>query len=102
MLLGTALRIGGLHSEMRQADPILRTHEHHRGRHVREREALRDFATGLGPLGSPSKVEQTAQRDRGGMTFRGYDVTFASGKVEIWERDMPNGKIEQFQVMPKK
>ena len=36
------------------------------------------------------------------MTFRGYDVTFASGKAEIWERDMPNGKIEQFQVMPKK
>jgi len=65
-------------------------------------DALRDFATGLGPLGSPSKVEQTAQRDRGGMTFRGYDVTFASGKAEIWERDMPNGKIEQFQVMPKK
>ena len=30
-------------------------------------DALRDFATGLGPLGSPTKVEQTAQRDRGGM-----------------------------------
>jgi D-alanyl-D-alanine carboxypeptidase len=63
-------------------------------------EALRDFAAGLGPLGAPSKVEQTGQRDRGGMTFRGFDATFANGKAEIWERDMPDGKVEQFQVMP--
>jgi D-alanyl-D-alanine carboxypeptidase len=62
--------------------------------------ALRDFAAGLGPLGAPTKLEQTGQRDRGGMTFHGFDATFANGKVEIWERDMPDGKIEQFQVMP--
>jgi CubicO group peptidase (beta-lactamase class C family) len=64
-------------------------------------EALRDFASGLAPLGAVTKVEQTSKRDRGGMTFRGFDATFAKGKVEIWERDMPDGKIEQFQVMPK-
>jgi hypothetical protein len=36
------------------------------------------------------------------MTFRGFEVTFANGKAEIWERDLPDGKIEQFQVMPAK
>ena len=65
-------------------------------------EAVRDYAAGLGPLGAVSKIEQTGQRDRGGMTFRGFEVTFANGKAEIWERDLPNGKIEQFQVMPAK
>jgi D-alanyl-D-alanine carboxypeptidase len=67
-------------------------------------EALRDLAAGLAPLGPPTKVEQTSQRDRGGMTFRGFDVGFGDKgdkKVAVWERDMPDGRIEQFQVMPK-
>jgi D-alanyl-D-alanine carboxypeptidase len=63
-------------------------------------EALRDFAAGLGPLGAISKIEQNAQRDRGGMTYRGFDVTFAGGKAALAERDMPDGRIEQFQVNP--
>jgi CubicO group peptidase (beta-lactamase class C family) len=63
-------------------------------------EALHDFAAGLGPLGAPTKVEQGAQRDRGGMTYRGFDVTFANGKATVAERDMPDGRIEQFQVGP--
>jgi D-alanyl-D-alanine carboxypeptidase len=60
--------------------------------------ALRDFATGLGPLGAVAEVKQTRQSDRGGMTFRQFEAKFARGKLEIWERDMPDGKIEQFQV----
>ncbi|HEX4439264.1 MAG TPA: serine hydrolase domain-containing protein [Thermoanaerobaculia bacterium] len=62
--------------------------------------ALRDFAAGLGALGAISKVELNAQRERGGMTYRGFDVTFAKGKAALAERDMPDGKIEQFQVNP--
>jgi len=62
--------------------------------------ALRDFAAGLGPLGALSKVELNTQRDRGGMTFRGFELTFAKGKAALAERDLPDGKIEQFQVNP--
>jgi len=60
--------------------------------------ALRDFAEGLRPLGAPLQFEQAAQQDRGGMTFRRFDVKFDKRTVQIWERDMPDGKIEQFQI----
>jgi CubicO group peptidase (beta-lactamase class C family) len=61
-------------------------------------EAVRDFASSLGPLGKILEFKPTAQRERGGMTFRQYEVRFASKTVEVLERDMPDGKIEQFQV----
>jgi D-alanyl-D-alanine carboxypeptidase len=60
--------------------------------------ALRDFAGSLAPLGTPNELEQTAQRDRGGMTFRRIEVRFSRRKLAIFERDMPDGKIEQFQI----
>lgn len=62
--------------------------------------AVKDFASSLGPLGAPTELKQTRQRDRGGMTFRLFNVTFPEKTLEIWERDMPDGKIEQYQVMP--
>jgi D-alanyl-D-alanine carboxypeptidase len=61
--------------------------------------ALRDFAEGLQPLGPPSSFEQAAQQDRGGMTFRRFDVKFGKKALQIWERDMPDGKIEQYQIL---
>lgn len=61
-------------------------------------QALKDFASSLGPLGSPLEFTQTAKQDRGGMTFRLFDVRFAQKTVEVWERIMPDGKIEQYQV----
>jgi D-alanyl-D-alanine carboxypeptidase len=61
--------------------------------------ALRDFAEGLRPLGAPLQFEQSAQQDRGGMTFRRFDLKFGKKNLQIWERDMPDGKIEQFQVL---
>ncbi len=62
-------------------------------------QAVRDFAASLGPLGKPVSFNQTSQRDRGGMTFHGFEVKFSAKTLAIWERDMPDGKIEQFQVM---
>jgi len=62
-------------------------------------QAVRDFAASLGPLGKPVSFNQTSQRDRGGMTFHGFEVKFSGKTLAIWERDMPDGKIEQFQVM---
>ncbi|MBZ5663187.1 MAG: beta-lactamase family protein [Acidobacteriia bacterium] len=61
-------------------------------------QALKDFAGSLGPLGSPTEFTQTFKQERGGMTFRLFEVHFAQKTVEVWERIMPNGKIEQYQV----
>ena len=62
-------------------------------------QAVADFAASLGPLGAPSEVKLIRSNDRGGMTFRFFEVKFPQKKVAIWERDMPDGKIEQFEVM---
>jgi D-alanyl-D-alanine carboxypeptidase len=62
-------------------------------------QALRDFAGSLGPLGKPSQLRQTRSQARGGMTFRLFSVRLAARSVDVWERDMPDGKIEQYQVM---
>lgn len=61
-------------------------------------QALNDFAGSLGPLGSPTEFTQTFKQERGGMTFRLFEVHFAQKTVEVWERIMPDGKIEQYQV----
>lgn len=61
-------------------------------------QALKDFASSLGPLGPPTEFTQTAKEDRGGMTFRLFEAHFPQKTVEVWERIMPNGKIEQYQV----
>jgi hypothetical protein len=61
-------------------------------------QALKDFASSLGPLGTPAEFTQTTKQDRGGMTFRLFEVHFPQRTVEVWERIMPDGKIEQYQV----
>lgn len=61
-------------------------------------QALKDFASSLGPLGSPTEFTQTNKQDRGGMTFRLFEVHFPQKTVVVWERIMPDGKIEQYQV----
>jgi hypothetical protein len=33
------------------------------------------------------------------MTFHAFEVKYPKRTLAIWERDMPDGKIEQFQVM---
>jgi CubicO group peptidase (beta-lactamase class C family) len=64
-------------------------------------QALKDFASSLGPLGSPTEFTQTYKQDRGGMTFRLFEVHFPQKTVAVWERIMPDGKIEQYQVSAK-
>ena len=61
-------------------------------------QALKDFASSLGPLGTPTEFTQTIKQDRGGMTFRSFEVHFPQKTVMVWERIMPDGKIEQYQV----
>ncbi|HEV2721229.1 MAG TPA: serine hydrolase domain-containing protein [Thermoanaerobaculia bacterium] len=59
-------------------------------------QALKDFASSLGPLGTPQEFTQVAQSLRGGMTLRRYRVKFANKTVRAWTFAMPDGKLEQF------
>ena len=63
-------------------------------------QAIQDFASSLAPLGAAKEINQTRSNDRGGMTFRLFQVKYPDKSLSIWERDMPDGEIEQFQVMP--
>ncbi|HEV7746148.1 MAG TPA: serine hydrolase domain-containing protein [Pyrinomonadaceae bacterium] len=60
--------------------------------------ALKDFASGLGPLGTPQSFVQTRQGLRGGMTLRVYQVRFATKALRAWTYEMPDGKLEQYQI----
>lgn len=62
-------------------------------------QALKDFSTSLAPLGSPREFVQTGKADRGGMTFFRYKAVFSEKTLAVWVRKMPDGKIEQFQVI---
>lgn len=60
--------------------------------------ALDDFKNSLGPLGKWDSFTQTSQSLRGGMVGRVYIVRFANKTVRAWTYEMPDGKLEQFQV----
>jgi D-alanyl-D-alanine carboxypeptidase len=61
-------------------------------------QALKDFASSLGPLGAPQEFVQIRQALRGGMTLRVYSVKFAKTELRAWSYEMPDGKLEQFQI----
>src|SRR5690242_6664920 len=61
-------------------------------------QALQDFATGLGPLGPPRQFVQVRQGLRGGMTLRIYLVRFDKQTLRAWTYELPNGKLEQYQI----
>jgi hypothetical protein len=61
---------------------------------------LKDFASGLGPLGTPLEFTETRQHARGGMLLRVYRVKFQQKTLQAWTYEMPDGKLEQYQVAP--
>jgi D-alanyl-D-alanine carboxypeptidase len=63
-------------------------------------QARDDFASSLKPLGRPLDFRQIAEELRGGMTFRIYDVSFPKTHVYVTTYQMPDGKIEQYLVIP--
>jgi len=63
-------------------------------------EALADFASSLGKLGTCGEVNQVATGFRGGMSFRAFRVTCGKTAVVVVARAMPDGKLEQFLVYP--
>jgi CubicO group peptidase (beta-lactamase class C family) len=60
--------------------------------------ALRDFAASLGPLGAPQAFVHLLEEARGGMVERVYRVVFAGRTLRVWTYEMPDGKLEQYQV----
>jgi D-alanyl-D-alanine carboxypeptidase len=63
-------------------------------------QALKDFQSGLDTLGEPREFVQTAQRERGGMLLRLFRVEFKDRNLRVWTYQMPDGKLEQYQVAP--
>jgi D-alanyl-D-alanine carboxypeptidase len=61
-------------------------------------QALKDFAGSLGPFGNPQGFIQVFQALRGGMTLRVYRIQFAKKTLRAWTYEMPDGKLEQYQV----
>ena len=66
--------------------------------HYFSEQALKDFANGLAPLGMPLEFTETRQQARGGMLLRVYRVKFAQKALQAWTYEMPDGKLEQYQV----
>ena len=62
--------------------------------------ALKDFATGLATLGPLQDFTQTGRGLRGGMISRSYRARFASRTLRAWTYEMPDGKLEQYQIAP--
>jgi D-alanyl-D-alanine carboxypeptidase len=60
--------------------------------------ALKDFAAGLGPLGTPQSFIQASQGLRGGMTLRVFIIRFPQKVLRAWTYEMPDGKLEQYQI----
>jgi D-alanyl-D-alanine carboxypeptidase len=63
-------------------------------------QALKDFASGLAPLGTPEEFTQVREGLRGGMRLRVYRVKFLGKTLRVWTYEMPDGKLEQYQVAP--
>ena len=61
-------------------------------------QALKDFASGLGPLGKPQEFTQSSQSLRGGMTLRRYRIRFPNKTLNATTFWMPDGKLEQYQI----
>jgi D-alanyl-D-alanine carboxypeptidase len=64
-------------------------------------EAIADFKASLAPLGPPAEFRPDRQWLRGGMTGRSYDAEFPDRTLRVWTYEMPDGRLEQFQVAVK-
>ncbi len=63
-------------------------------------QTVEDFASSLKPLGPPVSFKQTKEEARGGMTFRVFAVTFPDRELKVTIYEMPDGKLEQYLVIP--
>jgi len=64
-------------------------------------QALKDYASSLGPLGAPQGFTQANSSLRGGMTERVYEVKYPTRSLVIIIYEMPDGKFEQYMIAEK-
>jgi len=63
-------------------------------------QAIADFEASLAPLGEPLNLRQSSEELRGGMTFRGFDITYPGLQLRLTTYTYPDGKLEQYLVEP--
>ena len=63
-------------------------------------QTIEDFAASLKPLGPPLSFKQTREEGRGGMIFRVFAVAFPDRELKVTTYEMPDGKLEQYLVIP--
>jgi D-alanyl-D-alanine carboxypeptidase len=64
-------------------------------------QALKDYASSLGPLGAPQTFSSAGSSLRGGMTERIYEVKYPTKNLVIIIYEMPDGKLEQYLIAEK-
>jgi D-alanyl-D-alanine carboxypeptidase len=65
-----------------------------------DQQAIEDSAASLKPLGPPLSFKQIKEEERGGMTFRVFAVAFPERELKVTTYEMPDGKLEQYLVIP--
>jgi hypothetical protein len=63
-------------------------------------EAIQDFESSLQPLGKPQSFTRIGEQPRGGMIFRAFRVEFPDRRLTVTTYEEPDGKLEQYLVLP--
>lgn len=63
-------------------------------------QGIDDFKSSLGPLGEPLSLRQTHTEQRGGMTFRVFEIVYPDRRLELTTYTYPDGKLEQYLIAP--
>jgi CubicO group peptidase (beta-lactamase class C family) len=63
-------------------------------------EALADFRDSLAPLGEPLTFHQANTQQRGGMTFRTFQIVYPGKRLSLTTYTYPDGKLEQYLIAP--
>jgi D-alanyl-D-alanine carboxypeptidase len=61
-------------------------------------QVLEDASASLKKLGSPVSLEQTSVEQRGGMTYRHFDIRFKDKALRLDTLMLPTGKLEQYLI----
>ena len=63
--------------------------------------ALHDLQTSLAQCGEPKEFASLGPRgERGGMFARAWRVSCGEQKLRVWTFELPDGKLEQYQIAP--
>jgi len=62
------------------------------------RQVLQDAAAGLKAQGPLEQLKQTSVEQRGGMTYRHFDVKFKEKTLHLSTLTVPGGKLEQYLI----